>query len=345
MTTSGVTIWERSSMLKLHMCGGDMTSTRIEVGRELWPFNEERPPDFLLGKYKHRKSFGQASRYYQSLICFVKERNSLYLTDVTSYACRFLWCLSPDSWYQCSPDDILYKLVPTSDGSCSGFVESIVVLLTTNDDDLVKAALKLLRDLWSNTSPATHFDILASGLFALLPEYFYEEQLLDSQAPNNSDSSPDSTCEICEKRNISVESFHQTFVDYFLEPIEPFLEIIFTFRREFEYEKQVLIFSNLITKILESSPHMEQMTEYILSSSSFALAYTDSLAFFESHTVTVALLDHVLDDVCSWLEEYPTVQKRERQILAKLREEGLSDEIELFCILSGSLSGKIVLIT
>ncbi|KAK2948621.1 hypothetical protein BLNAU_16440 [Blattamonas nauphoetae] len=36
MTTSGVTIWERSSMLKLHMCGGDMTSPSIEVGREVY---------------------------------------------------------------------------------------------------------------------------------------------------------------------------------------------------------------------------------------------------------------------------------------------------------------------
>ncbi|KAK2954348.1 hypothetical protein BLNAU_10680 [Blattamonas nauphoetae] len=304
----------------------------------LWPFNEQRVPKFLQDKHNHIKSFGQASRYYQSLICFVNEGDYLD-SSVTDYACLFLWYLSSASWYEFSPNKILYSLVPCG-GSSSGFAESIVVILASDDKKLVKAALELLDGLWCNTSAATHFDILESGLFKFLPEYFYEEQMLCYQGPNKymmkiltsfiKESYQDSILKICKTRNISVESFQQTFIDEFLEPIKPFLEFVCSYRREYDVKKEALIFSNLITTILESSPHVEPMTQFVLSSSSLALAYTDSLALFDASNRTYDLLQSMLDGVCSWRGEYPAVQKRGRRVVAKLREEGLSDEIELF---------------
>ncbi|KAK2954352.1 hypothetical protein BLNAU_10684 [Blattamonas nauphoetae] len=211
----------------------------------LWPFNEQRVPKFLLDKHYPIQSFGQASRYYQSLICFVNEGNDLYLNGVTDYACRFLWYLSPASWYEFSPNTILHKLVP-SGGSCSGFAESIVVLLASDDKKLVKAALELLDGLWCNTSAATHFDILASGRHGL--SSCHKRDMFYWQGPNKymmkiltsfiKESYQDSTLEIWEKRNISVESFHQTFIDEFLEPIKPFIKFVCSYRREYDVKKQ-----------------------------------------------------------------------------------------------------------
>ncbi|KAK2953953.1 hypothetical protein BLNAU_11055 [Blattamonas nauphoetae] len=303
-------------------------------------FQANEPPKFLSDKHHHIKSFKEASTYYQSLICFVKERNSLYLTDVTFYACRFLWYLSPASWYHFSPDDILYSLVPTSDGSCSGFAESIVILLTSSDKKLVKAALELLGGLLLKTSPVTSFDILATRLFNSLQYYYFEDDIHYSQTPYFSLMNvvtmvlkvaiPETTREICEKRSISIKSFQQTFIDKLLEPIEPFLDFFFPFRRVFEKEKKVLIFSNLLAATVELSLIQKHMAQLAMSYSLIALVFTDSLALFESHNVTVTLLQSVLHGVRRWLKQNPAVLKRGRRVVAKLREEGLTDEIELF---------------
>ncbi|KAK2955125.1 hypothetical protein BLNAU_9854 [Blattamonas nauphoetae] len=298
-----------------------LTIAKRESVHFLWKANKEGTMQaamanhFLLNKHSHIKSLDNASKYYLSLACFIEELH--YLDgSMTYYACRFLRYLIPAYWNEFSPDDILYELVPVHDGSCSGFAESIVILLTSSNEDLVKAALELLDGLVCSADPANHFDLLATGLFDSLPESLYEEYMNYLQAPNKS------------LMNIVT----MTFIDYFLEPIKPFLEIIFTFRRQFEGENEALIFSNFLAATVEFSLIQEQKTQPVLSSSSFALAYTDSLALFDASKINSTLLHGASDCVRPSWEEYPAVLKRGRRVFAKLREEGFSDEIELFLL-------------
>ncbi|KAK2963726.1 hypothetical protein BLNAU_1292 [Blattamonas nauphoetae] len=73
---------------------------------------------------------------------------------------------------------------------------------------------------------------------------------------------------------------------------------------------------------------MDQMTQFMVSSS-FALAYTDFLHFWESGIQTRQLLQNVVTAVSAWKMEDAVVLKRGQQILIRLCEEGFEDEMEL----------------
>ncbi|KAK2962891.1 hypothetical protein BLNAU_1914 [Blattamonas nauphoetae] len=87
-------------------------------------------------------------------------------------------------------------------------------------------------------------------------------------------------------------------------------------------------FSSLFGRIVEQSSCLEEITLFVLSSS-FALAFSDNLHFFETAKLTIILLRNEMKGVHAWKNIGPAFQKRGQPILAKLRDEGLTDKIEL----------------
>ncbi|KAK2948133.1 hypothetical protein BLNAU_16933 [Blattamonas nauphoetae] len=80
---------------------------------------------------------------------------------------------------------------------------------------------------------------------------------------------------------------------------------------------------------MEFSPLLEGMTQFVLLSS-FALTCTDCLQIFEKDETLGHLLRGVVRDAhVEWEKEYPAAEKRKQQIMVKMEEEGLLDEIEL----------------
>ncbi|KAK2946433.1 hypothetical protein BLNAU_18684 [Blattamonas nauphoetae] len=62
----------------------------------------------------------------------------------------------------------------------------------------------------------------------------------------------------------------------------------------------------------------------------FAVAFTDSCDFFEPNLMTIFLLQTLKDiNYLGFNYQNNPIQTRRKQIMAKLCEEGLSDEIEL----------------
>ncbi|KAK2963970.1 hypothetical protein BLNAU_1051 [Blattamonas nauphoetae] len=72
----------------------------------------------------------------------------------------------------------------------------------------------------------------------------------------------------------------------------------------------------------------EQITQYALSSS-LTLVFTDCIHHLELQRQTRQLILNILRGISAWQKDNRSVQKRGHQILTKLREEGISDEIEL----------------
>ncbi|KAK2959045.1 hypothetical protein BLNAU_6061 [Blattamonas nauphoetae] len=279
----------------------------------------------------------QASFPFQSLVSFVQGGN--YLNDEATRKAYLLL-----RWLPCTIDTaiaaekILFDLVPTQDHSCSGFTKSMVVLLTSSNKELVKSTLEFLDFVVHYSSFSARFDLLASGFFQLLPTAFYEQEMHLMSLPElflieNLHrivlcSHPTSTRRICRERQISTNTFHQIFIDMFLHPIKPFLEFIFHNRRRIRDNGMAEAFSFLLGGLVEHSPFIEEMTQYLLSSS-LAIALTDFLHFIKASHVAFFLLRGVKNGIKSWQKEDPVVQKRGALILFKLSEEGLSDEIEL----------------
>ncbi|KAK2948351.1 hypothetical protein BLNAU_16697 [Blattamonas nauphoetae] len=131
-----------------------------------------------------------------------------------------------------------------------------------------------------------------------------------------------------------MDSIHEMYITNFFHPIETFLEFAFHNRRRVREERGQSDFSSLLGTLLRYTPLMGQTTQFMVSSS-FALAYTDSLHFWESDNPTRQLLQNVVRAVSVWKMEDAVVRKRGQQILIRLCEEGFEDEMELPFTFSG----------
>ncbi|KAK2950649.1 hypothetical protein BLNAU_14455 [Blattamonas nauphoetae] len=105
-------------------------------------------------------------------------------------------------------------------------------------------------------------------------------------------------------------------------------------KTHFVFVECVWEFAHLLQAIVAYSPVLDEMTQLVLSSS-IALTYTEYLDFYENNDLTKQLLLGIKDVVCAFQDNIPAVNKRARQILSKLSEVGISDEIELHIRCSG----------
>ncbi|KAK2947736.1 hypothetical protein BLNAU_17336 [Blattamonas nauphoetae] len=296
------------------------------------------PPLFLTFQPYHSMRVQHISSKFKSLVNFVKEGNQLD-EFATKQACALLRNLTSGNGNYFEAQDVLFQLVYRPNGSCSGFTESILLLLKSTNEKLVQSTLIFLHSVLDRAFEPTRFDFLQTGFFKLLPQAFYKQELHPSSVPNQYlinivnwfmfFVSPNSSRKICNERSLSVKTFLQTFLDNFFHPIQPFLEFICKNRRQVTESFHSRGFSEIFGTIVECSPFLEDMTQFVLSSSSFAVAFTDNVVFFKTSDFADALLPEIQKGIRRWQNDLPAVQKRGKQIFAKLQEEGVSDEIEL----------------
>ncbi|KAK2944028.1 hypothetical protein BLNAU_21027 [Blattamonas nauphoetae] len=273
----------------------------------------------------------QASPPFLSLVNFVKEGNHLD-ENAAEQAYTLLRNLAFKSGGQLHKFEILYKLVDSPNGSCSGFANSLVILLTSSDEELIQSTLFFMHAALFDQPSFVLFDFLETGIFATLPREFYEQDE-DVLVNNRGDlmrivarfmrcpSSSDSEL-ICQERSVNLETLQTTFIDLFFRPIKPFLTVLWNNRREITISEASTGFSTLIASIVRNSQFLEEMTQFVLSSS-VALAFTDALVLCEEHTTIRTLLDGVKQGYGTWDERTPSVLKREQRVLTKLHEEGI----------------------
>ncbi|KAK2963794.1 hypothetical protein BLNAU_1363 [Blattamonas nauphoetae] len=317
------------------------------------PFNEDvhidPTPLFLRIEPDTIHTIQQASPPFLSFVNFIKEGNNLD-SEETRHACTLLTILTPSSGQKFTSDEILFELIQTGDGSCCGFANSIVTLLSSSNEEIIKSTLSLLKQVVCSRPPTTRFDIIDTKLFALLPQSFYEQDLhllthtgLCLMRIVNSNLfmlRPGNTQSICQKRQISVNIFQHTFIDQFFNPIIPFLNFICNGRRRIKNSNisndssgssdlnDSSDFSDLLGTIVDFSPFLKETTQYILSSP-LALALTDCFHFYETDEAITILFERLMRGVGAWPREGQDVRKRWQRILVKLDDEGFSDEIEL----------------
>ncbi|KAK2950646.1 hypothetical protein BLNAU_14452 [Blattamonas nauphoetae] len=269
-------------------------------------FNRDATPLFQRIEPDTITTVQQVSPPFMSLVDFVKEDNTLDDT-ATEQACAILKMLG------------LYQLVPARDGSWSGFAESFVLLLTSSNETLVKAILSLLKHvLRLMDAGEDRFFFLETGFFQLLPQSFYEQEvhlsskhglhLMQIVASLLYDLIPSSIRRTCEHRQLSTSTFENIFVDKFLRPINPFLVLVGNNRRQITDCPDSQAFPQFLGMIVKCSPYLQQTTRF----------------------VHYDLLESVNIIFMAWQKEDSTVQQRGKLNMAKLREEGLSDEIELY---------------
>ncbi|KAK2942930.1 hypothetical protein BLNAU_22141 [Blattamonas nauphoetae] len=219
------------------------------------PFSRDIPPLFLSTDPKTFQTINEASLSFQSLVDFIKEGHDLNYR-ATTQACTLLEGISPHYDSEFTSEQVLSELVPTPDGSCSGFTQSIVLLLTSSNEELVNASISLLAGILYRSRTPCRFDFLASGFFSLLPKAFYEQEmhlsdkhgsfLMDTAMWFLFCSRPETSRTICQSKRISTSTFQQTFINKFFHPIEPFLNFVCRNRRDITDSENELKFTLLL---------------------------------------------------------------------------------------------------
>ncbi|KAK2952904.1 hypothetical protein BLNAU_12080 [Blattamonas nauphoetae] len=298
--------------------------------------HRDNPPLFLEFNPDNIRSVTLGSQPFMSLVAFVKEGNNLDHHAATQ-ARVLLNRFRPRDDGPFTANTFLFDLVPTPDGSCSGFTESIILLITSSNEDLVIATWHLLDSIVTFATPQGRLAFLASGFFSLLPPAFYKQELhistytscliqIVSHFISNLHYLPRRS--IVNERLRTRHSFEEIVMDKFIRPIEPFVDMMCKIRRRFYNSGRFLDWSDFFGKMIEFSPYVEPITQLVVSSS-VTLAYTDSLPFVESDRAIDFLLRGLPRLSRVWRTNEPDILNREQQIMAKLREEGISDEIEL----------------
>ncbi|KAK2958316.1 hypothetical protein BLNAU_6803 [Blattamonas nauphoetae] len=297
------------------------------------------PPLFQTIEPKTIRTISKASELFISLVDFIKEGNHLD-ENATWQACTLLRNITPKAHNSITPDKLLHDLVWSWWPPYYTLAESIVVLLTSSNEELANASLRILYIIAIKCNACSCFDFIDSGFFTFLPRAFYEQEMHLVAQPALylmtivncflfCASSTDSR-EICEHRRISMDAFERTFLDKFFHPVRPFLEFTCQNRRRCNDYLYCPNLSKLIGTIIEFSPFIEEMTQFVLSSS-VAFAFTDTLVFLKTRSLIQTLFAKILDGHTQWQKSNPTVQKRGQQIVEKLCVEGLSDELDQLC--------------
>ncbi|KAK2959003.1 hypothetical protein BLNAU_6019 [Blattamonas nauphoetae] len=321
-----------------HSTTGLQMSMLCENGELHAPDDGDLQPFFLRTEPDDITTLDQLATLFRSLICHLEGGNS-FTEMVSTRACVLLKRIVPLCREMDADPDIHFKHIHSPQSSFNRLIKSIVSLLRCSNEDLVQLTISCLCDILRRVSPSTLFDSIAAGLLSLLPHAFYQQDMhLVPHADSNlmvilywlvCCSHPDNSRMICEKDEISTEAFQQIFMDKFIHPVEPFIEFICLNSRLIADSDDQSDFPRLLGTLVGHSPFLAQMTLSILSSS-VPFAYTASLAVFESAELTSALLHPLLDGLLEWQAEGPAVHLRSKQILAKLREDGLSDEIKFW---------------
>ncbi|KAK2943744.1 hypothetical protein BLNAU_21347 [Blattamonas nauphoetae] len=273
----------------------DLNGTGIKYDRA-----EDVTPLFLRINPENIQTIEEATPSFMSLLTFVLTGNDLDNKAIW-HACTLLKTLTPRYDGPFDPYMLLFQLIPKQDGSCSGFAESVITLLTSSNESLFLWTLSLLFDTMHMAHQPLRFKFLETGFFALLPKSFYQQKI-----------------------HLSTE--HTFFVSIVVDMIKS-LSDHSTSRANRRRLTDAYNVSQLLGTLVEYSPNLQQMTHFFLSSS-VALTSTDCLHLYEKrHMIDFSYLS-LEWGLRFWGQNERASQIRGQQIWTKLSGQGILDEIE-----------------
>ncbi|KAK2944700.1 hypothetical protein BLNAU_20393 [Blattamonas nauphoetae] len=282
------------------------------------------------------QTFFAASSYFRSIVSFVKAGN--VLTDsAIKQACSFLGkrlSQSPDTSIQ---GDILHQLVPSPDGSCRGFVEHIIPLLTCNNQKIVNATLTLVTHVIPFALISERFDFVATGIFEQLPQSFYENEIHLIPQTDLYLNMIISTCLECSsprywkgitrKKSFSVETVFHTIFTQLVMPLKPYLTYLCRHKRQIEDSHDSTQFAYMLGTLLSITPFYEPTTQFVRDSP-ISLTFTSCFEHFETKLLRSTIISELVEGIDLWVHADRAVQQRGKLIQDALREEGLFDELD-----------------
>ncbi|KAK2946080.1 hypothetical protein BLNAU_18988 [Blattamonas nauphoetae] len=293
-------------------------------------------PSFLTMKTSRELPLTDASILYSSLVARVKQE-SPFDEAVQDQAVDLLNMLEPKRNERKLADSIIKDLVPSSAGSPSDFIESILTLLSSPHSTVVEAALSFLYESMCNSSFFVRYRLMESDLISKL------------LATTQTDILPISICRRVFRTLVNI-------VIYCLQLARPYLfcefgltEVPDAFtRREMIFPKVVIplsqfvafLISNrfflnkdltiyvmaLLGTLIEISPFHRPTLEFVVTSP-IAFAFSSCLST-EFTPVLKNSLFCIYRSLGDWKNKGPEVVQSGKRMMRALLSEGFEDTLE-----------------
>ncbi|KAK2963625.1 hypothetical protein BLNAU_1190 [Blattamonas nauphoetae] len=292
---------------------------------------------FLVFDPKTELSFDDKSSIYCSLATLVKaeHRSNNALED---RATRFLTSLAPKFGDFSLSAKLVTDLVPSSTGSHSGFVESIVTLLSSPHSTIVEAALLFLNVTTWNLptrflSRLAEVDIITNALAAVQPHTLpitgFEEthryliRIVDIFVDLASQSN---------LRDLGItatvdKSNHLEMI--FQKVVIPSSQIVTFLISNRNLLKGNLLdsFMILLRTLLEVGPFHRPTLEFVLASP-IVMAFSSCLPFAEEAVILFIHLGNINNSLKEWRNHGPEVVQSAKRMMQALISEGFEDTLE-----------------
>ncbi|KAK2949808.1 hypothetical protein BLNAU_15290 [Blattamonas nauphoetae] len=279
--------------------------------------------------------FGQTV-VFQSLVATRKIQPALDVS-LEAKATQFLESLT--EIFRWSPDDLLSAHVSHSDGSLTDFVQSIVVLISSPNQVIKTATMKMLNKVVVNCS-AIHAlllikaDLIDQLLVTLNPLSLSFADAVDIHSKLMSIihwsvllTTPDGLKKLKIEDPDEQQALCETVLKQGLAPSSTYLCYLCAKYHSIIEGDMSTLFMTLLSQLLQISSHSHQTMEYVLTLPVF-LATSSCLSFFETDSTIDTFLSSMIDPKSKRNEQSGDVRESEMTILRSLRMEGIDDVIE-----------------
>ncbi|KAK2960049.1 hypothetical protein BLNAU_4932 [Blattamonas nauphoetae] len=310
---------------------------------------EDEP--FLNFDPNSKMSFDGKSRVYNSLVTLVKAEYP-FEKALQDRAARLLKCLEP-TWRDEPRDvaELVTDLVPTSDGSPSGFVASIVTLLSSPHSTIVTAALSLVSAAVCHSDITNQYRLIDANVMITvlgiiqphtLPISGNETILKDlvgmfEQGVRRADY--ESPISYASYRPSDKSNYREMILQKVVLPSSQFERYLISNRYLLNGDL-LQSFIILLVRFFKASPYHPPTLEYVLASP-MAMAFPSCFSIIENDFRVWATLANICFAIYDWRKGGAEVIESAKRMMQALFSEGFDDILEVMTMnkTQGKLGG------
>ncbi|KAK2957843.1 hypothetical protein BLNAU_7277 [Blattamonas nauphoetae] len=282
-------------------------------------------------------SFEDKSVIYTSLVALVKAEYPF--DDFLQFkAARLLENLEPGWGDQYLANGLVTELVPSSAGSPSDFIESILTLLSSPHSTVVAAALSFLNETARISSPQFQSRLVESDLISNVLATVQPHTLPISGNETIFDiiiniidnclylASPFSLEQLGKIAAVDQFNHREIIFHKVVIPSSQFVTFLITNRNRLE-ENLLRSFMTLLDRFIEIGPFHHPTLEFVLASP-IAMAFSRCLSFVENEYCLDTTLNYIHRTIYDWKKQSREVEQPAKRMMQALISEGFEDTLE-----------------
>ncbi|KAK2960013.1 hypothetical protein BLNAU_4896 [Blattamonas nauphoetae] len=297
----------------------------------------EEPSAFLSFDRRSKMSLEDKATLYRSLISLIRT-NCEFDDALQDRAAQFLRILEPRWSDNDLSVNLISTLVPSPDGSPSGFIESIITLLSSPRTTIVAAALSFLFKAFTAVPPVDRCRLVESDLI---------RNVLATVQPHTLPISRNNTI-IAHLIKI-IEIFASLTFPYYLDQLDITTAVDQSNHREMIFQKVVFpssqfvtflisnrysfndvifhYFMSLMCKFIKICPYHRPTLEFILTSP-IVMAFSSCLSFVEDDQTLWVSVSNMNESLEDWKKQSSEVVQSGKRAMQALFSVGFEDTLE-----------------